>query len=438
MATNPDVYLLYEYRKKNAFTVRMKITLDEAVDETLLAQAASEAMTRFPYYSVKVGLDEGENYVLLPNDRQIKVLPEKDERLVLGSEEVAEHLFAITWRDNSIWFNWAHCMCGAYGAMYWIKTTLYQYLTKKYGPMTPPADLKAVGSVVDEAEYAYPDADSLPTDDPLKRYEEGDSKVGIVDDYVYFLNPFANDVYYYQVELDSKAFMDYAKKIDGSPNSILAAIMMKTTARYFQQKEGWHISAKIADDYRKDIGCSKSYRDFVRFIHVKYDWEMEQESIERLSQRARGAIITQMQPENSFEWYRQLVEARKGIDAQPDLKSKTKYAQKHSIYTSDARDTYMVSYVGRTDWGGMAEHIKSAYTITDGNLMLEVNALPDKLCVTFQLLTKDRKSLDLFCDVLKEEQLPYTVSESMVRYMPDLQLPKPKSKGISLEIPSFT
>ena len=63
MATNPDVYLLYEYRKKNAFTVRMKITLDEAVDEALLTQAASEAMTRFPYYSVKVDLDEGENYV---------------------------------------------------------------------------------------------------------------------------------------------------------------------------------------------------------------------------------------------------------------------------------------------------------------------------------------------------------------------------------------
>ena len=77
MATNPDVYLLYEYRKKNAFTVRMKITLDEAVDEALLTQAASEAMTRFPYYSVKVDLDEGENYVLLPNDRQIKVCRRK-------------------------------------------------------------------------------------------------------------------------------------------------------------------------------------------------------------------------------------------------------------------------------------------------------------------------------------------------------------------------
>ena len=212
MANNPDVYLLYEYRKKNAFTVRVKVTMSEAVDEALLTEAAEEAMTRFPYYSKKVGLDEGENYILLPNERKIKVLPEKDKRLVLGSEEVAEHLFAITWRGNAIWFNWAHCFCGAFGAMFWIKTTLYQYLTKKYGEIVPPADLKAVGSEVREGEYAFPNVEDLPEDDPLKRYEEGSSMAGINQDIQYFLNPFETDIYFYQLELESKPFMAYAKK----------------------------------------------------------------------------------------------------------------------------------------------------------------------------------------------------------------------------------
>ena len=424
MANNPDVYLLYEYMKKNAFTVRIKATLTEAVDEELLTQAAREAITRFPYYSVSVGIDEEENYVLLPNDRPIAVLPETNERLMLGSEEVGGHLFAVTWKDNNIWFNWAHCICGGFGALFWVKTTLYQYLTKKYGDITPPNDLKAVGSPVDDEEYAYPDADKLPLDDPLKRYEEGSSYVGLEKDLFYFINPFVEDVYYYQVEFDSKGFMDYAREIDGTPNSVLAALMLKTTARYFPKMQNQHISAKIADDYRKDIGCPKSYRDFVRFIHVKYDWDMEKESIERLSQRARGAIITQMQPENSFEWYRRLDEARKGIDEQPDLKSKKKYAQKHSIYKSDARDTYMVSYVGKTDWGGMADYIDSLYVITDGNMMLEVMAMPDKICVTFQLLSKNSKLLDMFCEVLDEEKIAYQVSERMVRNMPDIQLPE--------------
>ena len=74
MAGNPDVYLLYEYSKKNAFTVRYKVTLSEPVDEELLTQAAREAMTRFPYYSVKVGLDEGLPFTV--SDRQIRHMPD--------------------------------------------------------------------------------------------------------------------------------------------------------------------------------------------------------------------------------------------------------------------------------------------------------------------------------------------------------------------------
>ena len=45
---------------------------------------------------------------------------------------------------------------------------------------------------------------------------------------------------------------------------------------------------------------------------------------------------------------------------------------------------------------------KKTHTITDGDLMLEVNALKDKFCITFQLINKDRKPLELFCEVLDQ------------------------------------
>ena len=35
------------------------------------------------------------------------------------------------------------------------------------GPMEPPSDLKMVGTPVTEEEIAYPNADDLPTDEPL-------------------------------------------------------------------------------------------------------------------------------------------------------------------------------------------------------------------------------------------------------------------------------
>ena len=61
--------------------------------------------------------------------------------------------------------------------------------------------------------------------------------------------------------------------------------------------------------------------------------------------------------------------------------------------------------------------------VTDGDLMLEVNALSDKFCISFQLVSKDRKPAELFCELLEQEGVPYSISERFTRYMPKIQLP---------------
>ena len=423
MNHNPDIYLLYEYMEKVPFTVRMKVLLDAPVDAALLKEAAQEAIGRLPYFSVKVGLDAGQNYTLEHNDKPVAVLPEKDERLTLGSEAVNGHLIAITYRDNCIWFNYSHTFCGAMGGLFWVKATLYQYMLKKYGPLDAPKDVKLPGTPVTEGELFFPDADKLPDDEPISRYDGGDTNLHLGRFLKYLFNPFAKDCYYYQIEIPVKDFMEYAARIDGSPNTILTAMMFKVTSRIFKEKKGTFLSGRISADYRKDIGAKESYRDFVRFIHVKYDWCMKDETIQKLNMRARGALIAQNQPELSYERFRKLDKAHKGIDAQSKLKAKKKFASQNSTFRSDPRDTYTISYVGQTDWGGMDAHIKGFYTITDGDLMLELNALKDVFCLTFQLINKDRKPLELFCELLEQEGVPYSVSERYTRYMPKIKLP---------------
>ena len=424
MTNNPDIYLLYEYMEKVPFTVRMKVCLDVPVDAEILTDAAQEAISRLPYFSVKVGLDAGQNYTLEHNDKPVAVLPEKDERLTLGSDSVNGHLVAITYRDECVWFNYSHTLCGAMGGLFWVKATLYQYMTKKYGPLEAPKDIKLPGTPVMESELYYPDADKLPDDEPISRYTGGDTNLHLGRFLKYLFNPFAKDCYYFQIEIPVKDFMKYAAQIDGSPNTILTAMMFKVTSQMFKEKKGTFLSGRISADYRKDIGAKESYRDFVRFIHVKYDWSMRDESIQKLNTRARGALIAQNQPELSCERFKKLARDHKGIDEQPDLKAKKKYAAKHSVFRSDPRDTYTISYVGQTDWGEMDAHIKGFYTITDGDLMLELNALKDSFCLTFQLIDKERKPLELFCKVLEQEGIPYHVSERYTRYMPKIQLPK--------------
>ena len=424
MKSNPDIFLLYEYMKRVSFTVRIKVILDEPADAKLLNQAAQEAIKRFPYFSVCLGLDTHGNYTLSPNDRPLPVLPEEDSRLMLGSEKTNGHLFAITWRDDTVYFNWAHSICGAFGAMRWIKTTLYQYMTKKYGEIAAPADLKRIDTPVAESELYYPDPEQLPRDEPISRYTGTSTKVALMDTLKYILNPFARDCYYYQIEIPADALLSYNKGIDASPNSIIASIMYKVCTRLFTPKDGPHLAARIPADFRDDIGCPDSYRDFVRYIHVKYDWDLKDEPIEKLNMRTRGALISQNQPELSCEVFRHREQLHDAIDALPDLKSKKAYASRNSPYRTDVRDVYTVSYVGKTDWGGMAAHIRGIYTITDGDLMLEVNALPDKFCISFQRYVKRPDAVNAFCAVLDEEGLPYTVSERLVRWLPEIRLPK--------------
>ena len=176
--------------EKLPFTVRFKVQLDAPIDEKLLDRAAQEAIERYPYFKVQVGLDKDQNYTLTHNVRPIAVLPEEDRRLVLGSEEVNRHLFAITYRDDCIWFNFSHAPCGAFGGMFWLKTTLYLYMIKRYGDLAAPKDLKLPDSPVTDGELFFPDADALPKDEPLYRYDGGDSNLALPRTLKYLLNPF--------------------------------------------------------------------------------------------------------------------------------------------------------------------------------------------------------------------------------------------------------
>lgn len=420
---NPDTHLLYEYMEKLPFTVRMKVRLDAPVNATLLNESAQEAIVRFPYFSVRVGVSEEQSLTLDHNDMPLAVLPEKDERLVLGSDEVNGHLFAITYRDDCVWFNFSHAVCGAYGALFWVKATLYLYLCKLYGPIDAPEDIRLPKTAIPEDELAYPDESALPHDEPSSHYE-GDSNVAIVRSLKYLFNPFAkDDNYYYQLEIPTAEFMGYVTKVGGTPNTVLTAAMFKMASRYFKEKKGTHLSGRIAADYRADLGASTSYRDFVRFIHVRYEWSMKNDSIEELSMVGRRAIAEQNEPALGRERFFKVNKVHRGIDEQPTLKKKKRFALSNSAFRSDPRDPWTVSYVGKIDWGGMQQHIKDVYTLSDGDLILEVNALDDHFNIAFQVFNMDERPLKLFCDVLNEEGIPYTASERLTRYLPKIQLP---------------
>ena len=53
-----DTYPLYKDEKRFAFVVRAKLRMTEPVDVDVLRAAANKAIKRYPYFAVKVEVDE--------------------------------------------------------------------------------------------------------------------------------------------------------------------------------------------------------------------------------------------------------------------------------------------------------------------------------------------------------------------------------------------
>ena len=64
------------------------------------------------------------------------------------------------------------------------------------------------------------------------------------------------------------------------------------------------------------------------------------------------------------------------------------------------------------DKSGSAESIKLGLDLAGG------------VSITYQVVGKDTTPVDLFCSMLDEEKVPYSVSEFKTRYLPLIELPK--------------
>lgn len=413
-----DSYLLYEVTQSSLYTVKVRVELNIPVHGEVLRGAAQKAFRRFPYFSRTVRTDEHGAYVLEPCEDPICVFQEEDP-VRLGSAQTNGLFFAVTYRDNTVYFNFSHNFCGGCGAMLWIKSTLWQYLTDE-GYEISPEGILTPDSPIPPEETAVPDPGSFPEEEAIGQYTGGDSYFLILHFLPYLINPAKGGQVFYPIKIDRSALMKYARDNDGSPNSILSAAMFRMCSRMFPNAK--QISGGIVCNYRKDVGCPETYRDLVRVLHARYLPNMKDWPIEKLSTVTRGSMYLQMQPELSRKVYRQVAAYRDQIDKISGKMLKTAYALKNSPLRNGVKDTFNISYVGNVDWGGLSEYVETIYTLTEGHLMLEINTTRDSICIAFQVLNRDEKFIREFVRVLEEEGIPYELGEMEESRLPQIEI----------------
>ena len=417
MKYSPDAYLLHESNRFITFNIRIKVVMKDAVKPDVLKVAAEKAFTRFPYYSKQIHIDEEGGVELIPNPRTVCVHPVSSKKTYLFSKEVNYQPLSIEYEDNCIYFNMYHGMCGGCGTFLWIKTTVYEYICACYGVRPDPGSTIMVDTPISEEEYAFPKFEDIPEDMPLGTYKKDEAWFPGLEYLLGFANLLIGDSVHYEFELPKADLMRYVSANDGSPFSVVAAIMTKALYRALPKNKK-PIRVETNHNYRAEVGCPKTHHDLLNHIFCFLPYHTRDWSIDKLCTVIRGTTHLQSQPEYGFETLRRFYAFTESVDNVKGLKNKNKFASKNSHRVPDVHNSFLINYIGKEDWGGMTEYVERAFVITDAHLLFEILDVGDSFCISLMQMTRTKKYMDCFCQILEEEKIPYKIHGVFKNHLP--------------------
>ena len=398
--------------------------MTETVDIDVLRSAANKAIKRYPYFAVKVEVDESGSYVRVPNDKDIAVLPMGDKTPFLCSKAVNEHLLFLEVDGRDIYFNISHTMGGGRGLQPWIMTTVWQYVADKYGIVPNAPSIRKPGEPLLDGEMDEPACDMLPREEPIYEYKSKNPKVLIADYMNGLFNPFVRNSNYRVLTFSQKEILSFAKGNDSSVAAFFLIAVAKALDKLLPEKDAV-IGGEIAHNMSANIGLKNAHCDILSHIHIDYTREQLKMDMEKLGTMTRGQIILQTDPTVSCKELKEKLALYEALDNIQGIKAKRKYMKQHDPSTGkDAKHgTYYVNYTGQMDWGEVADYIESYVLIVEGHVMLEVTSVGEKIFVCFMQILDTDKYINAFRDVLNELGISFTMEGPFPKKLPKHQLP---------------
>lgn len=424
MKYSVDTYRLYQSEKLFAHTVRIHVRMKDEVDITVLDNEVNTAIRRYPYFAVKVTVDEDGGYILVPNDKRIAVIPTSAKMPMLGSSSINDHLLFVDCSGKDIFFNISHTMCGGRGFQPWVMTNIYEYVKEKYNVEPSAPQIHKPDSDLLPGETQEPSMDMLTAEEPIyKRKRQKAPVLGM--DYLNGLsNPFKRDPNYTVITIDQQDLMKVSKANDSSVLSLFFILFARVLDNVFPKKDKV-IVAEAAHNPRESVGLPDTHCDFLSHVFVDYDRDSLNGDLSKLGTMTRGQIILQTDPTVSHAQVRELFELYEAVDKEHGLKAKRKYMSKHSLSTGkDAQHgSFVANYTGLMDWGELADYVEWFVFVIEGHFTIEITAMADKIFVGFMQLIKTDKYIELFREELQKAGIPCKIEGPFPKRLPKHEIP---------------
>lgn len=404
----------YDIMTDKTYNVRLGYFFSDYIIPEALEQATQETIKRYPYLATKI-VREGESLIYVPNDLPIKVFKYTGP-FSLGNKDVNYHLLAITYFENNISIHFNHSIGGGCRISKFIKTLLYKYFTiadnRNYdvdGVILPDSEIK-------KEESEFPTLKKLPQLNyvlppklikPSLQLENG------------------KQTYFNSILLRQSDLMKFSKSHDGSPASIVSVFMFMALSKIYKDNT-LPINAGIAHNYINGIGYPNTTTDVVRTIFTTYPAKSARLSAEFLSTITRASIYLQSDPYYCIQDIKKTIERFEEIEKQPTLEEKIQYAQKHprerAEFVNSNRLTFGISYSGRESFGEISKKIISINILLSSPLLVEISNTNDRFQLSIIQNTKSQKYFDAFCEVLKENNIPYFADGPFESYIAGLDI----------------
>ena len=423
-----NTFRLYKNESIFSMIIRLRVVMKEKVDMKTLNSAVNTAIKRFPYFAVRVGLDEDGGYVLEPNAAEVVVLGRTWHLPKLGSRAVKGHLLFVQCEGREINFYISHALCGGRGAQPWVMSTVWQYVKEKYHVEPVAPEIRKPGSPLLPGEADEPTLEMLGTEQPVFRYKSKKPAILGIDYLNGMYNPFKRKPNFMLYTFAQKDIVSFVKSKDSSVASFFLIVMAKALDRVLPEKIRV-IGGETAHNPTASLGMPHSHIDLLSHVHIDFTREQLQWDMEKLGTMTRGQIVLQTDPSVSFAELRKEFCFLEELEAIHGQKQKLAYFKKHDPYEGKnaQHGTFIANYTGWMDWGEVADYVDSFVFIVEGHVLLEVSSLGDRIFLSFMQLLDEKKYTGAFEAVLTELGIPFQSEGPFPKRLTKHELPREKT-----------
>lgn len=404
-----ELRTLYEATDQNPRTYRITIKFKDMVDEEVLHEAVHLTMRRYPYFCVRLAIDEDALY-FEDNPVPTPVL-HTDGPIMLGGYETRGHLLAFCWWKNKVHLDVSHALSDGGGIYHLIQTFLYYYCSDYYDCELAHAGVWLAGDEIAEAEWSDParEAISYQAESVIEKWHDRAFQIpdgGLVK--------LSDKCIVYNIRISEKEFMRFNFSNDGSPGTIVALLLTRAIANLHPQTAD-PITIAMCVNQRRALGAPLAHQSLVGDVRLVYQDRMKDMPFDLQATCYRGMVVVQSDIDMVRKEVCEYQELMKVLEGLPSHEARSAYCKELAAQKSQML-TATVSYVGKVDMGNAEYYVQEFHVLPSTALpscttpiTLELSAVNGSFYVNFMQFFEGDAYLRAFIKQLRENDINYDV-----------------------------